>query len=301
MHCPEAEDWQILRELAYLQVSESILDRPFGPLSHGEQTKALLASLFLNENRFLLIDEPTNHLDADGRRSVSEYLNRKRGFIVVSHDRAFLDGCVDHILSINRADIEIQKGNFSSWWHNRQLQDSFELARNERLKKDIKRLKTAAERTSAWSDKVEKTKRSKNNSGLKPDTGYIGHKAAKMAQRSKSMENRRQAAVEEKSRLLKNLEETESLKLSPLPFYTSRFAELDTSPCYTETEPYATVSLYRRAGRSDRARRKKRQREIKSPEAHLRRAASVSRDPSQEQPAYCFLCPPGHGGVCAAV
>jgi lincosamide and streptogramin A transport system ATP-binding/permease protein len=101
-HCPEAEDWQILRELSLLQVSDSILDHPFGTLSHGEQTKALLASLFINENRFLLIDEPTNHLDADGRKAVSAYLNRKRGFIVVSHDRAFLDGCVDHILSINR-------------------------------------------------------------------------------------------------------------------------------------------------------------------------------------------------------
>jgi lincosamide and streptogramin A transport system ATP-binding/permease protein len=115
----------------------------------------------------------------------------------------------------------------SPWWLNRQLQDRFELAQNEKLKKYIQRLKAAAERTSAWSDKVEKTKRAANNSGLKPDTGYIGHKAAKMARRSKSMDNRRQAAVEEKSRLLKNLEETESLKLSPLPFYTGRFAELD--------------------------------------------------------------------------
>ena len=50
---------------------------------------------------------------------VSRYLNGKKGFILVSHDRAFLDGCVDHILSINRATIEVQKGGFSSWEENR--------------------------------------------------------------------------------------------------------------------------------------------------------------------------------------
>lgn len=61
----------------------------------------MLAGLFLRRNSFLLIDEPTNHLDAEGRAQVAEYLNGKKGFILVSHDRAFLDGCVDHILSIN--------------------------------------------------------------------------------------------------------------------------------------------------------------------------------------------------------
>lgn len=51
-----------------------------------------------------------------------------------------MDNCVDHILSINKTNIEIQKGNFSSWWRNKELQDGFELAENEKLKKDINRL-----------------------------------------------------------------------------------------------------------------------------------------------------------------
>ena len=108
------ENWKILRELNLLDVSEDILYRSFETLSNGERTKALLAALFLKENSFLLIDEPTNHLDAEARKAVCSYLNRKKGFILVSHDRAFLDGCIDHILSINRTDIETQKGNFSS-------------------------------------------------------------------------------------------------------------------------------------------------------------------------------------------
>ena len=56
-------------------------------MSNGEQTKALLAALFLKEEHFLLIDEPTNHLDVEGRRQMADYLKRKRGFILVSHDR----------------------------------------------------------------------------------------------------------------------------------------------------------------------------------------------------------------------
>lgn len=140
---PDAEFWTIQRELNLLQVAEDVLYRPFASLSNGEQTKILLAALFLKENSFLLIDEPTNHLDMQARSLVSEYLRGKNGFILVSHDRAFLDHCVDHILSINKTGIDIQKGNFTSWWENKSRQDQFELAENEKLKKDIKRLARA--------------------------------------------------------------------------------------------------------------------------------------------------------------
>ncbi len=219
--------WKLLRELSLLEVSEDVLYRPFNTLSNGEQTKVLLAALFLKENSFLLIDEPTNHLDMKARKTVSDYLNTKSGFILVSHDRAFLDNCVDHILSINRTNIEIQKGKFSSWWENKKRQDGFELAENEKLQKDIKHLSSAAKRTSDWSDKVEKTKIGTRNSGSKPDKGYIGHKAAKMMKRSKAIENRQQAAIDEKSRLLKNIENSDSLKISQLAYHKNRLAELE--------------------------------------------------------------------------
>lgn len=220
---PDYALWMIMRELSLLQVSDDVIYRPFNTLSNGEQTKVLLAALFLKENSFLLIDEPTNHLDMHARRVVSDYLNLKRGFILVSHDRAFLDNCIDHILSINKTNIEIQKGNFSSWWLNKRLQDNFELAENERLQKDIAHLSSAIKRTSDWSDKIEKTK---IGTGVS-DRGYVGHKSAKMMKRSKAIESRRQSAIDEKSRLLKNIENSERLKMSQQPeFYTDRLVEL---------------------------------------------------------------------------
>ena len=224
---PDYTHWKLMRELSLLEVSEDILYRPFDSLSHGEQTKVLLATLFLKENSFLLIDEPTNHLDMAARKLVSDYLKTKRGFILVSHDRAFLDNCVDHILSINKTTIEIQKGNFSCWWETKKRQDSFELAENEKLRKDIHRLADSAKRTSSWSNDVEKTKYGTKNSGSKLDKGYVGHKAAKMMKRSKAIENRQQSALDEKSKLLKNIENSDSLKISQLGYHKNRLAELE--------------------------------------------------------------------------
>ncbi|RED60699.1 ribosomal protection-like ABC-F family protein [Cohnella phaseoli] len=224
---PDYEYWQLSRELSLLKMTDDALYRPFDSLSNGEQTKVLLAALFLKENSFLLIDEPTNHLDLNGRQIVSDYLKAKKGFILVSHDRAFLDNCVDHILSINKTNIEIQRGTFSDWWDNKQRQDNFELAENDKLKKDIKRLSDAAKRTGKWSDEVEKSKTGIKNADFFVDRGYIGHKAAKMMKRSKSMERRQQEAIDEKSKLLKNIESSEHLKLAQLAYHKSRLVELD--------------------------------------------------------------------------
>lgn len=229
---PDYVLWEFMRELSLLQVSDDVLYRPYESLSNGEQTKVMLAALFLKENSFLLIDEPTNHLDMEARELVGDYLNRKSGFILVSHDRAFLDRSVDHILSINKTNIEIQKGNFSDWWENKQQQDNYELAENERLRKAVKRLSETAKRTSNWSHEVEKTKNGTRNSGSKVDKGYIGHKAAKMMQRSKSLEQRQQTAIEEKSKLLKNIETSESLKIAQLPYHKTQLAELDRVSIY---------------------------------------------------------------------
>lgn len=215
--CPDAEEWQFRRELGLLGVGDASYYNYFELLSSGERTKVLLAALFLRGRRFLLIDEPTNHLDREARAAVSRYLAGKSGYIVISHDRAFLDGCVDHIMSIDPAGIGISACTFTEYLRQKGMRDSAEVAENERLKKDIQRLEEAAERTTRWSDRVEKSKMVKV-AGLKPDKGYIGHKAAKMARRSTAAQKRIQRAVEEKSQLLKNVERSDPLKLHLQPY-----------------------------------------------------------------------------------
>ena len=243
---PMIELWAVQKELSLLGVSEDVLYRPFETLSNGEQTKVMLASMFAKENNFLLIDEPTNHLDSEGREILEEYLNTKSGFLLISHDRDFLDSCIDHILVINKTNIEVQQGNFSTWWYNKQANDKSEQSQNEKLKKDIKRLDDAAKRTSRWSDKVEKSKRldQKRDAGVKPDKGHIGALAAKMMKRSKSAELRISKAKEDKEKLMKNIERLDPLSINPRTYFKKRLiTATDFSIKYDDKEIFTPFSF----------------------------------------------------------
>ena len=227
---PDYIYWELQKEIYKLGMDDEVLYRPFNTLSNGEQTKVLLAVLFLKDNHFLLIDEPTNHLDGESRELVSRYLNSKKGFILVSHDRMFLDHCIDHVLSINKTNIEIQKGNFSTWYANKQMQDHYELAENERLMKDIRKLSDSARNAGKWADKVESMKIGRKSRVYEQciDTrAYIGEKSRRMQQRRKNLERRRNQAVEDKKALLKNLEEVDKLKITPAAHHSGRLAEFE--------------------------------------------------------------------------
>ena len=208
------QQWELERELNFLEVdSDDVFYRPFETLSKGEQTKVLLAVLFLKHNAFLLIDEPTNHLDQSSREIVARYLKRQTGFLLVSHDRHFIDMCCDHIIAINPTSIEVMNGNFSTWYFEKQKRDEWELAQNSKLKKDIMKMEISRRRTANWSDQVEKSKIGA------ADKGYVGHMAAKMMKRSKNIEKRRNKAIEEKKELLKDIEEYDDLKIFPERYF----------------------------------------------------------------------------------
>ena len=228
---PIAQEWQMRKELSMLAVDDRVLYQPFYTLSNGEQTKVLLVGLFLKENHFLLIDEPTNHLDASGRLVVANYLKGKNGFILVSHDRAFLDECTDHTLSINKTNIEVVKGNFSNWWMQKGRNDAFEIAQNVKLSKEIHRMKESAKQKAGWSDQVEASKSNRisaSSNGGPPmlDKGYIGAKSAKMMKRSKIAEQREKNAIAKKEKLLKNIEKKEDLKIHPLAYHASQLLRM---------------------------------------------------------------------------
>lgn len=214
------QQWRLNREISLLDMEDGVLYRPFYTLSNGEQTKILLAIMFLKENAFMLIDEPTNHLDSRARDILAKYLRSKKGFILVSHDRVFVDETVDHVLSINRANIQVIRGNFSTWKEQKELEDRFELEQNDKLKKDVRRLDAAAKRTEKWSAVSESNKigfdpaKKEKSMGMR---SYEGEKSRKMMKRAKNIETRRNSALEEKTALLKNIESNDTeLKLNIL-------------------------------------------------------------------------------------
>ncbi len=223
------ELWRVICELDKLAVDAEVLYRPFRTLSHGERTKVMLAVLFSGEKDFLLIDEPTNHLDQESREVVKTYLARKKGFILVSHDRDLLDSCIDHVLVLNRQTIEVQNGNFSSWWENKTRKDAFSQAENEKHKREISKLKIASERTKQWADKSERSKIGfdpvKEHDRSISTRSYIGSKTKKMQSRVKQMEERIDREIEEKEGLLQDIENPVDLKLFPMTHHKDVLVE----------------------------------------------------------------------------
>lgn len=245
---PGVESWRVMCELPALEVDAELLYRSFNTLSFGERTKVMLAVLFSGDNDFLLIDEPTNHLDRDARVLIKEYLASKKGFILVSHDRDLLDACVDHMLVLNRNSIDVQTGNFSSWWENKEKADRNAKAENEKHLKEIGKLKSAAERSAKWADKNEKTKIGfnpvKEHDRSIVTRAFIGAKTKKMQARVKSYETRVSREIEEKEGLLNDIEEVTDLKLVPLSYHKNRLVECrDFSLKYKDGTRYVIENL----------------------------------------------------------
>ena len=220
---PGIEEWQVLVQMNQIQIDAECLYRPIKTLSHGERTRVMLAVLFSGENEFLLIDEPTNHLDQVARDIVKNYLASKKGFILVSHDRDLLDAVCDHVLVMNRRTIEVQSGNFSSWWENKEKSDAFAKAENEKHLKEIGKLKAAADRTGRWADKSEGSKIGfdpiKETDRSISTRSYIGAKTKKMQARVKAYEKRVDREIEEKEGLLQDIENVVDLKVMPLEYH----------------------------------------------------------------------------------
>ena len=222
---PMPDLWDIIQNMQSLYMDENSLYVPFETLSYGEQFKLLLAVLFSKPNNFLLIDEPTNHIDDNSKSQIKDFLKVKTGYIIVSHDRDFLDSTVDHIISINKTTIDVERGNFSSWWQNKEYKDNFEISENEKLNKEIKSLNKSIMDTAAWSQSAESHKGDRI-SGVKADKGFMSHKASKIMARSKAIEKRKLKMVDEKESLLKDVERVDDLFLIPLNNIKGNFIEL---------------------------------------------------------------------------
>ena len=99
-------------------------DRPCEEFSGGWQMRVALAKLLLTEPTVLLLDEPTNHLDLEARNWLEEYLsNYPHAFLLISHDRFFLDSTVRKIVHLWNRAAHFYTGNYTK----------FEKLRDERL------------------------------------------------------------------------------------------------------------------------------------------------------------------------
>ncbi|TSO26456.1 ribosomal protection-like ABC-F family protein [Lactobacillus sp. LL6] len=217
------EQWELEREMNLLDLDSSHLWQPYNTLSGGEKTKLLLAASFADYNNFPLIDEPTNHLDENSRLEIAQYLkNSKSGYIVVSHDRDFLNQVTDHILAIENTEIHLYQGNYASYEDTKEKRDAFNQNKNIKLQKEISDLTKSAQRIKGYSEKSEKQKSAanhKNEINVNIDRGFVSHKAAKIMKKSKNIERRINKNIDSKMGLLQNIEQAPKLTMNFLPDY----------------------------------------------------------------------------------
>jgi len=118
----ETEIYQIYIALNDLQIGD-IATKLFGQLSAGQKTKVYLARILIQQPDILLLDEPTNHLDIQSIQWLENYLQNYPGaFLIVSHDRRFLDNVTNTIFELNNCQVRSYGGNYSFYKHQKQIE-----------------------------------------------------------------------------------------------------------------------------------------------------------------------------------
>ncbi|BDE05852.1 ABC transporter ATP-binding protein [Vulcanimicrobium alpinum] len=148
----DAAEWEMRATLNRFDFAESDLDRPLREFSGGQRTRALLARTLLESPDWLVLDEPTNHLDLDTVRWLETFVARDpRAFVIVSHDRYFLETVAGRIWELDRgelAEYDVEPGRaYSDYLEQRET-------RREQQRRDFEAFQTERKRQKAVIDEL---------------------------------------------------------------------------------------------------------------------------------------------------
>jgi ATPase subunit of ABC transporter with duplicated ATPase domains len=180
---PGVPVWQVRKALFGLGFREPQMAQRAATLSGGEKTRLLLARLLVGEHDLLLLDEPTNHLDIAMLQWLEAYLRDYRGaYLVISHDRRFLDRCVTRILDLDEGRLTEYRGNYSAYSQARQR--ALEKQQEDYIlqQRQIRALRAFVARQMGWADSAQ--------SGPKRGRDQRGRLAEKVAKRAHAAERR---------------------------------------------------------------------------------------------------------------
>ena len=132
------EVWKVKKILTGLGFKEAELEKEPEIFSGGYQMRIELTKVLVSEPDMLLLDEPTNFLDIISIRWLETFLKKWKGeFIVISHDRNFMDSVVTHIVGIHRAKIRKIKGKTKKYYST--IKKEEEIYEKRRVNDDKKR------------------------------------------------------------------------------------------------------------------------------------------------------------------
>lgn len=134
-----------------LGFDDSQISLPVSALSGGQRAKLQLAKLLLCEANLLLLDEPTNHLDTHSVEWLEEYLlGSKCAFLVISHDRYFLDKVTERTFEISNKKMTAYKGNYSAFLPQKEERQLAAQRVYDNTRKEIARLEGIVEQQKRW-------------------------------------------------------------------------------------------------------------------------------------------------------
>lgn len=114
-----------------------------GTLSGGQRKRIALASALINPSNLLILDEPTNHLDNDTIDWLEQYLNKRKGaLLMITHDRYFLDRVANEIIELDRGNLYTYKGNYTDFLEKKAEREDREEA-NEKKRQNLLRKELA--------------------------------------------------------------------------------------------------------------------------------------------------------------
>ena len=139
-----------------LGFSTADLQRPLKEFSGGWRMRVMLARMLLKKPSLLMLDEPTNHLDLPSIQWLEKYLQDYDGtFILVSHDRYFLDRTINMIAEVANEKINLYPGNFTNYLEQKSLRDELQQRKFENQEKYIKEQQKLIDRFKAKASKAK--------------------------------------------------------------------------------------------------------------------------------------------------
>ena len=140
-------EYKIKQVLTGLELTGEYENLLLQDLSGGERTRVSLAKLLLSEPDLLILDEPTNHLDLISIEWLEDYLKRyNKAFLLVSHDRIFLDNVCTKIFELENKKLHKYDGNFSSFILQKEMILKGEIKRYEKEQEKIKKMEEYIDR-----------------------------------------------------------------------------------------------------------------------------------------------------------
>jgi len=150
---PDKEIELVLKGLGF---KDADLDRKIGEFSGGWKMRVELAKLLLARHELILLDEPTNHLDIESIIWFENYLKKYTGsYILISHDKRFLDNTVTQIFDLYKGKLEIYQGNYSKFVKEKEERNEILKSSSENQKKKLDERQKLVDRFRAKATKAK--------------------------------------------------------------------------------------------------------------------------------------------------